>query len=74
MVLSRVEAECNEWESIATSLGHENEAHLLHRRCKVVGSAGQVEHDRSVALLSKADELIVLSDDLTSATGEVQSE
>lgn len=74
VVLRRVEAEGNEWETFAAGLGHEEESHLLDRRGEIVGGAGEVEHDATIALLSQADELVVLSNDLTSATREVQRE
>ena len=74
MFVFRVQTECDEGQTGATGLGHEDEAHLLHGRGEVIGGAGQVQHDAAVALLAEADELVVLADDLAGATGEVEGE
>lgn len=70
----RVQAESHEWQTLAAGLGHEKEAHILYRRCEVVRCLCKVVHDRSVSLLAEPDQLVVLSNDLTSATGEVECE
>jgi len=68
-----VETEGNQRETIATSLRHELEAHLLNRGSQIVSGFGQVEHDGAVAVLAQADQLVVLAQDLGSTTREVES-
>lgn len=70
----RVEAEGNERQAFAAGLRHEQEAHGLHGGGEVVGGAGQVQHDAAVAGFTQADQLVVLRDDLASASREVQRE
>ena len=74
MSMLRVETEGHKWQTLALSLGHEQEAHLLHRSSQIVCRPGQVEHDAAISLLAEANQLIVLADDLTSSTREVESE
>lgn len=69
-----VQAEGDEGQAVAAGFGHEDEAHGLHGGGEVVGCAGQVEHDAAVAFLAQAYQLVVLPDDLASASGEVQGE
>nr|POF24088.1 37s ribosomal protein s9, mitochondrial [Quercus suber] len=69
-----VQAEGDERQAIPARLGHEQEAHLLHGRAEIVRRARQIQHDATVAFLAETDELVVLADDLTSATGEVERE
>ena len=69
-----VEAEGDERQALAAGLGHEEEAHGLHSGGEVVGGAGEVKHDAAVAGFSETYQLVVLCDDLTSASREVQRE
>ena len=69
-----IQAEGDEWKAFAAGFGEDDEAHFLNGSGQIVRGAGQIEHDASVALLSKADELVVLTDDLGGATGEVEGE
>ena len=69
-----IEAERYERQTLAAGLGHEDEAHGLHGGGEVVGGACEVDHDATIAGLSKTDQLVVLCDDLTSASREVQRE
>ena len=46
----------------------------MHGGGEVVGGAGEVLHDAAVAGLAETDQLVVLGDDLTSASREVQRE
>jgi len=69
-----VEAERHQWETSATLLGHDDEAKLFERLREIVGCAGEVRHDRAVTMLSKADELVVLPDDLGGTLGKVECE
>src|SRR5438034_865866 len=68
------QAEGHEGETFARLPTHDDESYGLERVAKVVGGAGQVGHDGAVALLSEADELVVLADDLAGALGEVEGE
>lgn len=68
------EAERNKRQALATALGHDDEILLSERFGQVVGRLGQVHHDVAVAALSKAKQLVVLSDDLRRALGEVECE
>ena len=74
LLLLRVEAEGDEGETFAVLLGHDDEAELLERIGEVVCGAGQVGHDGAVSVLSEADELVVLANDLGGALGEIESE
>lgn len=74
LALLGVKAEGDEGESIASFFGHDDEAELLEGVGKVVGCAGNVTHDGAVAVLAKADELVVLANDLRGAFGEIESE
>ena len=69
-----IQPEGNERQPLASGLGHDDEPELLQAGCKVVGCAGQVEHDRAISALAETDHLVVLSDDLGSALGEIQGE
>jgi hypothetical protein len=69
-----VETEGNQRKTIATSLRHEQEAHLLNGSSQIVCSSGQVKHDGAVAMLAQADQLVVLAQDLGGTTGEVEGE
>jgi hypothetical protein len=69
-----VEAEGDEGEAFAVLLGHDDEAELLEGFGEVVCGAGQVGHDGAVSVLSEADELVVLANDLRCALGEIESE
>jgi hypothetical protein len=69
-----VETEGNQRKTIATSLRHEQEAHLLNSGSQEVCSSGQIEHDGAVAVLAQTDQLVVLAQDLGSTTREVESE
>ena len=69
-----VEAEGDEGEAFAVLLGHDDEAQLLEGVGEVVCCAGQVGHDGAVAVLSKADQLVVLANDLGGALGEIEGE
>ena len=67
-------AESDKGKAVATTLGHDDETHLLEDLGEEVGGAGQVVHDVAVATLAEADELVVLANDLRSALGEVEGE
>ena len=69
-----VETESDQRKTIATSLRHELEAHLLNRGSQIVCSSGQVEHDSAVTMLAQTNQLVVLAQDLGSTTREVESE
>jgi hypothetical protein len=69
-----VEAEGNEGKTIAGSLRHDDEPQLLEGVGEIICSAGEVRHDGAVTVLSKADQLVVLADDLGGAFGEVEGE
>ena len=69
-----IEAESDKGETLAAGLGHEDEAHFLDGEGEVVRCTGQVAHDATIALFAEADELVVLPDDLASASGEVEGE
>lgn len=68
-----VKTEGNERKTVATSLRHELEAHLLNRGSQIVSGFGQVEHDGAVAVLAQADQLVVLAQNLGSTSREVES-
>lgn len=76
VVLARlgVNAEGNQWKTLSILLGHDDESKLLKSIGKIVGSVSQVGHDSAVTTLAKSDELVVLSNDLGSALGEVEGE
>ena len=74
MTLGRIQSERDEREALATGLAHEDEAELFETGGEVVRGAGQIGHDAAVTLLSQADHLVVLSDDLGGALGEVEGE
>ena len=59
---------------MSSSLAHDKEAEILEVRSQVVGSTGEVHHNGAVAVLAKADQLIVLADDLRGAFGKVECE
>ena len=69
-----VKTEGYEGQTVAGLLGHDDEAELLEGVGEVVSGAGQVRHDGAVTVLSEADQLVVLADDLGSAFGKVQGE
>ena len=46
----------------------------MNCRGEVVGGTSEVDHDAAVAGLAETDQLVVLGDDLTSASREVQRE
>ena len=73
-ILLGAEAEGDERKAFAGLLGHDYEAELFQGAGEVVRCAGQVRHDRAVTVLSKADKLVVLPDDLGGAFGEVEGE
>jgi hypothetical protein len=70
-VFRRVQSECDEGKSLATSFTHDQEAHVFETATQVIRRAGKVRHDASVPALAEADELVVLPDDLRRAFGEV---
>lgn len=69
-----VETECNQRQAVATALAHDNKAKVLELAGKVVGGAGEVEHDGAVSSLTETDHLVVLTDNLGSTFGEVEGE
>ena len=69
-----VKTESHKRQTLAVRLGHDDETQLLQRTGEVIGGTGEVAHDSAVAVLAKADELVVLANDLRSALGEVQGE
>jgi hypothetical protein len=69
-----IEAESNEWKAFTVLFGHYDEAKLLEGLGEVVCGAGEVRHDGAVTVLAKADQLVVLADDLGGAFGEVEGE
>jgi hypothetical protein len=68
------EAEGHERQAPAGFLGHDDETECFERVGEVVGHAGQVAHDGTVAVLSEANELIVLANDLAGPLAEVEGE
>jgi len=74
VMIIRVQAECNQWQSLSTSLRHDDKAELLQIGRKVIRSSGKIRHDGSVTTLSETDQLIVLADDLRSTLREVERE
>lgn len=70
----RVEAEGDQGETLAVLLGHDDEAELLEGFGEVVCGPGQVGHDGTVSVLAEADELVVLTNDLGCALGEIERE
>lgn len=70
--LVRVETECDQRQTMAAALAHDDEAKIYQLAGKVVGGAGEVEHDGAVASLTKTDHLVVLANNLRSTLGEVQ--
>ena len=52
VLLACLEAECDEGKSVAILLGHDDETELLKRVGQVVCGAGEVRHDRAVAVLA----------------------
>jgi hypothetical protein len=83
-----VQAAGDQGQALAAGLGEDYEAEGLEGRREVVGSADQVAtesdgpltedtdepHDRAVALLAQADQLVVLADDLRGSAREVEGE
>ena len=69
-----IQAEGYERETISVPFRHDNEAELLEGFGEVVCCAGEVAHDRAVAVLAEADQLVVLADYLGGAFGEVKGE
>lgn len=74
VLLAGLEAECDEGKTFAVLLRHDDEAELLEGIGEVVCRAGEVRHDGAVTVLSEADELVVLGDDLGGSLGEVECE
>lgn len=69
-----IEAAGNKWQTLSLALADDDEPQVLEVRCKIVGDSGQVQHYSPVSTLAKADQLIVLSDDLRRSAGEVECE
>lgn len=69
-----VKAKGNKRKTHAVFLAHDDEVELCERIGEVVGCAGEVSHDGAVSTLSETDELVVLTDDLRSAFGEIECE
>jgi hypothetical protein len=69
-----IDAEGDEGEGSTPTGRHDEEAQLLQLGGEVVGCAGEVHHDGAIATLAKADELVVLTDDLRGALREVEGE
>jgi hypothetical protein len=69
-----VQAEGYEGKTLSVALGHDDEAELGEGVGEVVCCAGEVGHDGAVAVLAEADKLVVLTDDLGGALGEVERE
>lgn len=69
-----IEAESHQWKTLALSLRHEKEAHLLHSSCQVVCRPGQIEHDAPITLFAETNHLIVLSNHIRSTAREVEGE
>ena len=69
-----VETEGYERETGAVLLRHDEETQLFQRIREVVGCAGEVAHDGTVSMLAETDELVVLSNDLGGALGEIEGE
>ena len=74
VALGRVKPERHERQAITFAFAENQETHGFETGGEVVGCAGQVPHDGTVALLAKADHLIVLADDLGGSFGEVERE
>jgi len=74
VVVLRVERKGHQRKAFAALLGQDLEAEKLQRRRQVVGRAGQVHHDGTVAVLAQPDQLVVLANDLGGAAGEVERE
>ena len=72
MLVFRVQAECNKWQSGTTLLAHQQEPELLKVSRQIVGSTGEIEHYGAITMLSKSNHLIVLSNDLRRTFGEIQ--
>jgi len=72
LLVLRIKAESDERETISTRFGHDDETELLEGQGEVVGCAGEICHDGTVAVFAQADELVVLSNDLGGTLGEVK--
>jgi hypothetical protein len=70
----RVQAESDEGETGSVLLGHDYKAELFQRLGEVVCGSREVRHDRTVTVFAKADQLIVLTNDLRGSLGEVEGE
>lgn len=69
-----VKAEGNHWQGSATSGRHDLEAQCSQLSSEVVGCAGKIEHDTTIATFAETDHLVVLANDLAGAFAEVESE
>ncbi len=74
MVVFWVEAECYERQALASLLAHDQKSKLFKVGSEVVGGTGKIHHDRSIAVLTETDHLVVLANDLGSALGEIEGE
>lgn len=74
LIRSFVETESDERKTCAALLRHDDEAELFKGVGEVVGGAGQVRHDAAIAVLTEADQLVILANDLGRALGEIEGE
>jgi len=73
-VLVLGETESNERKTLTSGLAHDDEATLAKALGQVVGNSCQVGHDGVITLLSQADQLIILTNNLRCTLGEVECE
>lgn len=70
----RCQPKSDQRQTLTRLLGHDDKPQKRQRFREVVGSAREVAHDGLVPLLPEADELVVLTNDLTGPLGEVERE
>ena len=61
-------------QPLTTFLAHDQEPEVLEGGSKVVRCTGKVEHDGAIAVLAKTNHLVVLTNNLGGAFGEVEGE
>lgn len=67
-----LESECNQRQSVAAALAHNDETKLLQLAGNVVCCAREIEHNRPVAVFAETNHLIVLTNHLRGSLGEVE--
>ena len=74
MIVLGVQPKGHEWQSFPPFLAHDQKSKLLECGSKVVGCTGEIEHDGTIAVLAKTNHLVVLTNYLGGAFGEVEGE